>query len=61
VTIHDSAEGLCVELQLLPRPAVDRDAAADRDLLSRFTELIPPRVEVATVDPIRGEIRLLLP
>jgi hypothetical protein len=61
VTIHVDGDGLHVGLQLLPPATVDDDDAGDIDVLTRFTELVPSRVEVTTADPRGGEIRLLLP
>lgn len=60
VTINDGVAGLEVDLQLRPRPDGHLASTDDLEALSRFTELVPPRVTVATVDPIAGAIRLHL-
>jgi hypothetical protein len=58
MTLRAGAPDLVVELRLDPRPEgrVARDADAER--LSRFTELIPPRVVVHVVDLDHGLVRL---
>lgn len=61
LTMSGSSGEMRVELRVVPPPPVDPDDADARDALSRFAELVPPRVMVDEVDPVDGHVALLLP
>jgi hypothetical protein len=58
MTLTAAAPDLGIELRLDPRPEGRGARDADADRLSRFTELIPPRVVIHVVDLDHGLVRL---
>ncbi|MCU0309836.1 MAG: hypothetical protein MUE36_02695 [Acidimicrobiales bacterium] len=60
LTLREDGGEIDIGLRVVPPPVVEPDDAEARDALSRFTELVPPRVVVTEVDPARGYVALEL-
>lgn len=60
LTIHAVPDDLRIDLELQPVPPRRPVTADDRDALSRFEELVPPRVSVTDVEPAAGSVQLAL-
>jgi hypothetical protein len=60
LTLSGKSGEIRVDLRVVPAPPVDPREPDARDALSRFAELVPPRVVVDEVDPVDGHVALLL-
>jgi hypothetical protein len=60
LNLSEEAGTIDVGLRVVPPPAIDPDDPDALDALSRFGELVPPRVVVTEVDPVGGLVALEL-